>query len=286
VAEGFRPASLSAPEFLLRFREERIRVVCACPPGFEDQPELPSRIRGAWGREMYAVPPEREGMARPYDVLFGAEGDDGHGRRIPKPYAVGAKREGDVLVIELSLFGSAVAWADPAREALLRALWGGVKIRQDSRMFVVPEPLDCAVLSACGIEAKERASWASLAFDTPYCVKRGRETVPDVPPMLMGLVARVAGLMRWHGAELAEDFSRLKAAAEGLRCDASRLRIRVWRRYRRGEAHAPLRMEGMLGTLYMEGALSPFVPYLAVGSRAHLGYGAALGLGRYRLGLL
>jgi hypothetical protein len=98
------------------------------------------------------------------------------------------------------------------------------------------------------------------------------------------LLRRVSLLTYFHtDTPLETDFRGLVQAAEGIDWQASQLRWQDWTRYS-SRQDALLQMGGLVGTLTLPTAgLAPFWPYLWLGQGTHVGKGAVMGLGHYRL---
>lgn len=101
---------------------------------------------------------------------------------------------------------------------------------------------------------------------------------------LMALVRRVSMLAYFHeGRELDLDFRALKAAAGDVRLEGAALRFLDQVR-RSGRQQRTIRMGGLVGHVDLDlTTAAPFAPLLAVGQWVHVGKGATMGLGRYRL---
>ena len=98
------------------------------------------------------------------------------------------------------------------------------------------------------------------------------------------LLRRVSLLSYFHtDTPLETDFRGLVQAAQAIDWQAAELRWQDWTRYS-SRQDALMQMGGLVGTLTLPAAgLEPFWPYLWLGQWTHVGKGAVMGLGRYRL---
>lgn len=99
------------------------------------------------------------------------------------------------------------------------------------------------------------------------------------------LLRRVSLLSYFHtDTPLETDFRGLVQAAEAIAIIGPELRWHEWTRYS-ARQDTLLQMGGLVGTFVLPGAaLTSFWPYLWLGQWTHVGKGAVMGLGRYRLG--
>ncbi len=98
------------------------------------------------------------------------------------------------------------------------------------------------------------------------------------------LLRRVSLLSYFHTDNpLETDFRALVQAAAAVDWRAAELRWKDWTRYS-SRQDALLQMGGLIGSLELAaGQLTPFWPYLWLGQWTHLGKGAVMGLGGYRM---
>ncbi len=103
-------------------------------------------------------------------------------------------------------------------------------------------------------------------------------------PFLMALLRRVSMLSEFYGeGPLEVDFRALKEEARRVEAGAVDL---TWREQKRRSARqgGMLRMGGIVGSFTLDLDRAPdFWPFLWLGQKLHLGKGASMGLGRYRL---
>ncbi len=100
--------------------------------------------------------------------------------------------------------------------------------------------------------------------------------------LLRQLFRRIHRLADLYSDEpVTADFRGLAKAAATIRCTAH-LRPFPWKRKssRQKKVHP---MDGLEGTAILEGELAPFLPYLYLGQWTHVGKGASMGLGQFRV---
>lgn len=126
----------------------------------------------------------------------------------------------------------------------------------------------------------------TLEFDTPLRLQENGHALPPARigarPLLMALVRRACLLIEHHhSGQMQVDFSALARAAEEVKwttnmawCD--------WTRYssRQGKT---MQLGGCIGSIALEGELSPFNDFLRLGELLHVGKETAFGLGKYRI---
>ncbi|MGP9820779.1 CRISPR system precrRNA processing endoribonuclease RAMP protein Cas6 [Salinarimonas sp. NSM] len=273
--------SVDPDALLALWQHEEIRVVAARPRGLEDHPDLPVRIRGAFGRALADRPPPRRadpfGRPRAFDTLFG-EG------QAPRPFVIDVDVRGDVLIVDLRLFGAARIHADDAREALVEALAGGVALKPRG-MRVPFAPLDCLMRRASPPWPAPAAREAHVRFLTPLVIRSGGRLSAAPDALLVACVERVNGLAAWSG--LAPTFDRAAARIAAARLSVEALEtipVRMTRWSQRG-GDTPIPVSGFLGAVRIHGPLGPFAPYLLLARDTHIGSHAAIGFGRVEVAL-
>lgn len=100
--------------------------------------------------------------------------------------------------------------------------------------------------------------------------------------LLRQLFRRIHRLADLYSDEpVTADFRGLAKAAAAIR-GAVDLQLFPWkRRSSRQQKVHPL--DGLVGTVILEGELAPFLPYLYLGQWTHVGKGASMGLGQFRV---
>jgi hypothetical protein len=118
-----------------------------------------------------------------------------------------------------------------------------------------------------------------LALRTGGALKGG------VEGLIPSLGNRIAGLARWQDCAVEADWRSIADHARSLRYDPGDLSPNGWRRASRRQGRTDIPVEGLNGSLIIEGDLAPVWPLLALGVLCHAGGRSSLGLGRYELSL-
>lgn len=260
---------------------EVFRFSAPCPPGLEDYPELSLRLRGAFGAALARQPPS-PGQPHAYHVLFAPITALDAGE-IPRPFVLRGWIEGARAVVELRLFGWAVAWRDAASAALLDALRTGVTLADGRRARVSINPDDLDHKRFAFIDTPENACYAALRFRSPVAVRQ-RALVHAAPQAILKSAARRVGSMAlWQGAKLHLDDTGLHRTLDRLDLDTNGWLPYRWTRHSRRQGDTPIPMEGWLGSLVVRGPLGSLAPLLSLAQTCNLGSHAGLGLGWFDL---
>lgn len=269
------------------WEQEWIRFVCARPPDFQDHPELPVRIRGAFGRRLFAdgSAVDRRGAQRPraYDGLFEPLPGVPARLELGKPFVIRAWSERDLLAVELRLFGMAQIWKHEAVAAMLGALEGGVAVQAGGSLRVPLRVLDIVTRQEpiSGLEYAPRS--AALSFRTPVSVRHRNEHVTHPASVVRSILSRVESLARWHGIALEHDRQLLSHAVDHLALDDRALLPHRWSRHSIRCGDVAIGMMGQLGSLRIAGDLAMLTDYLLIAQTCNTGSHAAMGLGWFDL---
>lgn len=277
------------------WREIVVRAVCRMEPapwGLGIPPwVLAGKVRGAWGEELKASASPRALAGEPcpwvppcgLDVFFRIQGKLTGGLEIPKPFVlrVTYAPEKKLVVIELALFGLAGEYAPAAVQSLAAALQHRLRWARGQRAGCRVEML--TLRQADPVLLLEGEYKACLRFLTPLSQRSGQEQMVNPPSLITGLAGRLSGLARWHGVELAADFSAVKSIAQGLQWEAHEKEPVHWFRQSQRQGARTIPMSGFWGDIWLRGDLLPLVPLLALGQRCHAGGRTTLGMGRYHL---
>jgi hypothetical protein len=129
----------------------------------------------------------------------------------------------------------------------------------------------------------------SVEFLTPVRIRQDDQIRVEVTfqDLIRALLRRLSSLCYFHcGCELVVDFKGLIERARKVRTASSTLR---WQRQQRfsGRQEQWIDMNGVIGGVVFEAAapeaMQPYLPLLAAGEWVHVGKGAVMGLGKYRL---
>lgn len=262
-------------------------------------PGLCGRIRGAFGHRLMAGASPATLVGEPcpwsppcaFEVLWRKQGRLRAGLDHASPWVIATDPRNGHLDVSLSLFGFAVDWMPAAIEAMTAALRQDVDWRGQTSFFIPRiEILGRHVRASEGpVLPEEAVRGAQLTLLSPLALS-GVDPRERPGALLMGLLARVEALARWHDATLADtiDHKALGMLSRELAYD--------WRdivpvRWARGSKRQDrqLTMRGLLGELEIT-AQEPFgsdvLSLLALGERCRFGADVAFGCGRYALSFL
>lgn len=279
----------SVEDLAARFRVADMTCRCVGASALRQSSGLIEKIRGALGATLNetASPSVRGGgnctWSPPcaYQVLWCPQGEVRPGYAVPSPLVLAADVQGNDLLITARLFGFACDYLGEVGDALIRALARGLSgiatdgLSVSERQFRTDDGINIPVICA----------QAELQFLTPMLI-RGPHSEVSVEPtaFLRGLVHRVDGMARWHGARLERDLilSMLNAATL-IESQWEQSKQMSWRRgaVQQGKI---VPMKGALGRLYLRGALEPFAALIGLGALTFAGSRTAFGQGRYFIG--
>ena len=167
-------------------------------------------------------------------------------------------------------------------EVLQQIAVGWIAIHQPDRPLTplppaIPQPPPCPERLTLILETPLR-----LAVDNDHITP---ETF-RFTHLFGSLLRRISLLIAFHGDQpLKTDFAALARAADAVPLAATRLRWRDWSRYSTRQRTA-VPMGGLVGEVELNGAgLEPFWPWLWLGQWTHVGKGAVMGLGGYRIAI-
>ena len=259
-------------------------------------PNLLNKVRGAFGEALLAGASERVRARMPCDwrpvcaaeVFFGRKpsitlGD--HASEIPKPFVLSCRRAGQDLIVRMTMFGFARDWGQAAALAFVDALRNRVRwfrLARDLSVFV-PRRIEIRGLrSVTDVRAQviEVPTALRLDFRAPVDAERG--SVRDDPRTIFRrLIRRVALLARWYDAALnfsARHLDEVLSDFEIEFVDSDDYRLKTSHR-RRG--HHMMNAVIDVPAIRLSGDLGELWPYLLIGATAHVGRGAAVGLGQF-----
>jgi hypothetical protein len=210
---------------------------------------------------------------------------------VPHPYVISPRAGGDVAgettALELTLIGAATRRHREVLDAAARLRLNGV-------------PLALRETRLLAVNTGEKASFAAEIPEPPpepprarmileHTLRLRRENRYLTPAefvfatLFTTLTRRVSMLHDMEAAEpLAADYRELAAAARAASVSEVRLEWFDWARYSARQRRR-IPMGGLLGELTLGGNLKLLWPWLWIGQWLHVGKGAVMGLGRYRL---
>lgn len=267
------------------------RVLLLCPGAatVAGNPNLPAKIRGAWGRRLAEGASDGALAGGPcnwpapcaYDLFFNAQGRATSRLEIPKPFVLALDVAGHDLVVSLTLFGVAGDWAGEAADALVRALREGLDGGPERRALAVTSR---EIVAAQGLDAADLSAGALLRFLSPVALRQGKRLHVEPASLLKSIANRISGLALWQGSALAIDPGALKAETEALgeAAEWSFDSLPDWRRSSKAQ-NRRFAMRGALGELLLSPPSRSLAVLLRLGAEVHAGSHAALGMGRYQL---
>jgi hypothetical protein len=274
----------TAAELPHLWRRSVLRVTCAAPSGLQEGPWLGAALRGAWGRSLarHAM----DGAAsQAFRAFFSVLPDVSAGRALPAPSAIAFERRGDIVVMELTLFGVADAWRHEAFDSFLAALAGGVAIAIERPAFRRPwTVLDAQWTRTESVAVPVPNEFARLIFRTPVRLGLRRSVGWHWPGMIAALADRAARMARWQGLHVDPEPLYWRSVGEKLIFRDSMMRPAApWVRRSGAQGGRQIAMMGVEGALDIVRPPEALMPLLALGETMHVGSHTALGLGRYEL---
>jgi hypothetical protein len=246
------------------------------------------KIRGALGAVLLRSASEevRSGLPCPWDppcacdVLFREQLRSGGRHGLPKPWVLSADRQGQDLIVTLTLFGFAADWAPAVSAALVEALVGEV------RWATVQPALFLPRASVEAVAVRELPPIALIpappAVEIDLVTPLDAESVDarDRPDSILGrLGRRVSMLAAWQGCLVDVRWDEFVDGCRSLAFGTSGLRLmKTSRRSGRGRQNFSQPM--LAGSLLVEGKLGLVWPLLQLAEHVHVGRGATMGFGR------
>ncbi|WP_290652122.1 CRISPR system precrRNA processing endoribonuclease RAMP protein Cas6 [Aquisalimonas sp.] len=245
-----------------------------------------ARHRCAYGQVFEPVPSARAtGLAAGF-------------RDLPRPYVVcplhggGTYGAGRHLTLALVLMEGAFGYLHAMLRAAQRLSLHDVRMRVVDRRVIRP---DQAAAPSCDpvrpegylIEPPLAPRAARVVLEHPVRLRRDNRTL-DVGAFRLdafcsAILRRVSSLREATGKSMQADFAGLlDHVRSGLRLHGASL---TWQEAERYSARQGQRVPqgGLVGTFEVHGDLAPIWPWLWTGQWTHVGKGAVMGLGRYRV---
>jgi hypothetical protein len=259
-------------------------VETRAPELLEELPELPDRVRGAWGRRLEDIAARQNAQTwlneepSAWSVFFGppilTSGLDP-----VRPYVIRTDRSGKHVTVTLRLFGFADCWLEDSFSALVAALEGGIAIRERSSHRVPFAVVDHQVQRHWGIAPTSRTARTYIALMTPLALRAGQRTQGSLARLGGALSRRLRALARWQDADLIdpEEWRRI-AQPDWTEADSD-LSFATWIRFSSSQQSGqPIR--GFVGRSILSGLDEDGWMLLNLGQVMHAGSGCAAGLGR------
>ncbi len=295
LTRGAAPGALS--DLAKAWRTDQITASLPGMAGFAASPSLGNKLRGALGSALLQSASSAVRARRPCDwpmtstaeIFFGSRplirlGD--HSSEIAKPFvleAVGA--EDGSLSVRARIFGLARERTHSFADSLIASLRRSVNwqdMAKDGPRFLPKriEPEDVRIILGDRINTDENAPGAAdLVFLTPVDADRG---APEFSPSLIleRVVRRVALVAPWCGMSLAGAYDDLLACARAVVIDEFDLTSIPSPEI---GGHHLANMLSPPPVISLSGPLDGLWPALRICEAAHIGRGASLGLGRFKI---
>lgn len=220
-----------------------------------------------------------------------AGGLAGRYAEVPHPYVISPRLSGDAAgepaTLELTLIGAAARRHREVLDAAARLRLNGVPLALREARPLAVNAREKAPFAAAVPEPPPAPPRARMILEHPLRLRReNRYLTPaefDFATLFTTLTRRVSMLHDMEAVEpLTADYRELAAIARAARVSDVRLEWFDWARYS-ARQHRRIPMGGLVGELTLGGDLEPLWPWLWIGQWLHVGKGAVMGLGRYRL---
>jgi hypothetical protein len=275
-------------EALELFEYTDVRLVCKKPDDLSEFPDLPTRLRGALGRQLYnisqAMDLSNDPFSRlsPFGFLFGEHGFQKSHLALPKPLAVRSWVDNGEFHVLIRLLGHAQYYAPLVLECMAEALGSGISITENAK-YRVPVSVQDSWIEEYKDINPVFGNLAVLSFETPFCVRSGHNVTLSKRALLNSMYQRSNGLLRWCDIELSSDTKLPREKENHLMMDSNELRHIKWKRYSIRQKGTTIYMQGFLGKLKISGDLGHLCALLKVCELFGIGSHAALGLGAFKL---
>jgi hypothetical protein len=199
--------------------------------------------------------------------------------------------EGGLLVVDLMVFGDAMAWTTQAATALVLALEGGIALSALSRVRAPVTIMDIQQRRVANMSVVPSPEYAALTFRSPVSVRTGGQLSTDPAAIVRACIRRVQAMARWHGMATPPLPRDLVDMVDDLQVDPSELTTYGWARHSRRQGNTAIPMAGWLGRLELRprsrrGSLAPLAPWLTLAATCNVGSHASLGLGWFDLTMI
>ncbi len=201
---------------------------------------------------------------------------------MPKPFVPAVDFEGLMLRCRITLFGFADFWREVVRRALLRALAGGLRLKEEGGIRVPVRLEEGHWWRSESVAVPEQPERVRLLFATLLCPRATGAVKSELSGLVPALLDRACGLARWQDTGFDPDRKVWHQLAEDLRFERIELRpATIHHRSSRQPHHH--RIVGFVGGFDIVRPPAALMPLLALGELAHVGARSAFGCGRYRM---
>ena len=295
LTRSARPGTIN--DLWAAWRMEEITIALPGMAAFAGSPSLGNKLRGALGNTLLGSASQAVRDRKPCDwshtstaeLFFGRRplirlGD--HDSEITPPFVFSHYGHGSgELIVRLIIFGEACGRTAAIADALVFALGNTVKwhkLAKDGPRFI-PKPIvpDSVVVTQPALSemSAEKDAGFSIVFLTPIDGERG--DAQNEPALVVERLARrIALVAPWHGVSLQRTFQSLldelrSVPVQGVE-PTSVVSPVVGGHRITNRLSPPLRLRFRSESPW-------FRKVIAMGAHTHVGRGASLGLGRYRI---
>jgi hypothetical protein len=279
------------------WREEELTITLPAMGAFAQSPSLGNKLRGALGDVLLKSASSdvldraacRWSRPSTADIFYGvgekiALGD--HDSAIARPFVLFANEgRNHALDVRLRIFGDATARAEAVFDALIAAVCHKVDwqtMTRDGPRYlpsrIAPSNVKARSYTE-GFKPESLSDEADMIFLAAIDADRGNPAT-DPSIVLARLVRRLALIAPWFSTSLAQEYQALMELAEQTHItiaeECSTPSPQLGGHHRANTLAPPMRF-------HLSNIPPAFRLPLLIGERIHIGRGASMGLGRYRL---
>lgn len=262
----------------------RLDTVWSDDPRLQDGPDLPARLRGAWGAALVRRAAAGDVEAATARALFFPDKLAGPGfAGAAPPYRLAVERSGGTLLVALLLIGFAGRWREVAFDALIEALAEppGLWLDRAGERMARLRLLQADWTRREGVAVPDTPARVMLDFVTPLRIGPSDALGTAFGDVIVGLADRAARIGPWLGLTFSPRLSHWRDIAKTVRFDARGLRPVMWDMH--STQNGRDRAAGYIGPLRLTVASPELMALLAAGTVLHAGRSPAKGCGRYEL---
>ncbi|MDR2191274.1 MAG: CRISPR system precrRNA processing endoribonuclease RAMP protein Cas6, partial [Endomicrobium sp.] len=239
-----------------------------------------------------------------YAYIFNNNGQD-----IPRPYVIatpfGDKREfktDETFSFDLILFGKAAKYLPHFIFSFIELGKAGLTSQKynyrlesvldenGNALFkdnqIIPSSNPCenkARKTPCRFYANENTSLVTLNFTVPLRLKVQGDLITKLKfeDLIKAITRRINAIAKFHcDCDPQIDHKTLIEKAKNIKIVSDNLQWQDWTRFS-SRQKTTMEFGGLVGEITFKGDLPPFMPYLELGSKIHIGKECVFGLGKY-----
>ena len=250
----------------------------------EDGPWLPGVLRGAIGQRLLERSRSGDDVAELVRQFFYEPmAKVTRGRNVPPPFVIDVDVSADLMSVHVMLFGFADAWREHVLAALGEALDVGIALGPTAIQRRSAEVLDMRWTRTESAPPVPPGPCVRVRFRTPLKIGGRHALGTDFSDFFFSLLERASGLARWQGMRLETDWGDWRRLFQGLQIDTDGLNPIGYSRRSARQRLGGLPVFGYFDRLDVLNPPERVYPLLSIGSLAHGGASAALGLGRFEV---